>query len=140
MNSIVMGNLISSLASLTHHDEVQYEHDVLLVHGVLPQLRGVVDRVDGQSGHVGPVVLHDPLLVGYVIGFDLPELAEVVSDAEQKDGQDVAEAPAHGALREREADGDEPLRGHGQDAVHAAGQGDVDDGDCVGRQQGQHPH
>ena len=108
---------ISRLNSLTHHYKVGHEHDILLVQGVLPQLGGIVHRVEGQGGYVGPILRPLPLLDGQVERLNLPELAEVVADAEQEDGQDVAEAPAHGALREGEADRDEALRGHGEDAV-----------------------
>ena len=71
---------------------------------------------------------------------NLEELDEVVEEAEEDDGHDVARAVPHGALAKGEADGDEALGGHGHDAVHAAGEGDVDDGDGVGRQEGEDPH
>ena len=70
---------------------------------------------------------------------DLKELGRVVQDGEGDDGEDVAEAIAHVALLEGEADGEEPLDGDGDDGVDAAGEGDVDDGEDVGGDVGQEP-
>ena len=70
---------------------------------------------------------------------NLEELDEVVADTEEDDGDDVAQTVHHVALGEGEADGHEPLRGHGHHAVHAARQGDVDDRDHVGRDEGRDP-
>ena len=69
----------------------------------------------------------------------LKELDKVVGDREEDDGDDVAEAVAHAALGEGEADCHEALQSHGHHAVHAASQGDVDDGDGEGGEVGQDP-
>lgn len=70
---------------------------------------------------------------------DLKELGRIVQDRESDDGEDVAEAIAHVALLEGEADGEEPLDGDGDDGVDAAGEGDVDDGEDVGGDVGEQP-
>ena len=81
-----------------------------------------------------------PLLVLNQVCGQFKELDEVVEDTEENNGDDVAEATAHVALGEGEADGDEPLEGDGHHAVDAPRQGDVDDGEGVGRDVGVYPH
>ena len=74
-----------------------------------------------------------------VDGLDLEELGRVVQDGEGDDGEDVAQAVAHVALLEGEADREEALDGDGDDGVDAAGEGDVDDRQDVGGDVGQQP-
>ena len=80
-----------------------------------------------------PLLEHDPVCR------QLEEFHEVVEDAEENNGDDVPESSAHVALREGEADRDEPLQRHGDHAVDASRQRDVDDGDRVGRDERDHP-
>ena len=92
-----------------------------------------------HRGSVRPVDVHLPVLVLQVNGLDLKELGRVVQDGEGDDGEDVAQAVAHVALLEGEADREEALDGDGDDGVDAAGEGDVDDGEDVGGDVGQEP-
>ena len=87
---------------------------------------------DYHRGNVCPVAVQLVVRVLQVDRLDLKELGRVVQDGEGDDGEDVAEAVAHVALLEGEADGEEPLDGDGDDGVDAAGEGDVDDGEDVG--------
>ena len=75
-----------------------------------------------------------------VDGLDLEELGCVVQDGEGDNGEDVAQAVAHVALLEGEADREEALDGDGDNSVDAAGEGDMDDRQDVGGDVGQQPY
>ena len=142
--------------NLTHNDKVEDEDDIFCVRRVLTQFRGIQPRVDDHLGkgrvqtkkckiendhHGGVCAVAVQLVVDVleVDGLDLEELGRVVQDGEGDDGEDVAQAVAHVALLEGEADREKALDGDGDDSVDAAGEGDVDDRQDVGGDVGKQP-
>ena len=98
---------------LTHYYEVEDEHYIFWVLGVLPKLCWTEPGVGDHDRCVGAVLVKHPLLGLDVNGLDLEELDDVVEDGEGDDGEDVAETVAHVAMLERQTHGHEPLNRHG---------------------------